>query len=73
MWQLDGTGANLVYMSDSFLQMLGMTMEQVTGGGWLERVPSPDRERFLAAWEARDPERIFEGEYRIRGANGKVY
>jgi PAS domain S-box-containing protein len=73
IWQLDASGTDLLYVSDSFTQMLGMTKEQVVKGGWMQRVPTQDREQFIAAWAARDPDRVFEGEYRIRGADGKQY
>jgi PAS domain S-box-containing protein len=73
IWQLDASGSELVYVSESYCTMLGMSREQIAAGGWEERVPPEDRERFHTAWAARDPDRIFEGEYRVRGADGRLY
>ena len=73
IWQVDPSGSELLYVSESYCAMLGMSKEQIAAGGWEQRVPPEDRERFRAAWAARDPRRVFEGEYRIRGANGKLY
>ena len=73
IWQVDPSGSELVYVSESYCAMLGMSREQIAAGGWAERVLAEDRERFRTAWAARDPLRVFEGEYRIRGADGNVY
>ncbi len=73
IWQTDDDD-QLTYLSRSYLDMLGMTLEQVRAGGWTDRVPPEDRERFMAAWQVkRDRPPPFECEYRIRGADGALY
>jgi PAS domain S-box-containing protein len=74
IWHMSADGKDLIYISDSFCEMVGMSKAQlVQSGGWLARVPQPDSDQFLAAWERRDPDKIFEGEYRIAGADGTLY
>ncbi len=73
VWQCDASG-QVTYMSDSFLQMLGMTLEEVRDGGWLDRALPEDGERIRQAWRNRAnwPE-IWEDEYRIVGADNRTY
>src|SRR5271166_741769 len=73
IWHLSADGKDLIYISDSFCEMLGMSKAELTHGGWSARVPRPDRDQFLAAWERRDQDKIFEGEYRIAAADGTLY
>jgi PAS domain S-box-containing protein len=73
IWHLSADGKDLIHMSDSFCEMAGMSKGELFQGGWLARVPQPDRDQFLAEWERRDPDKIFEGEYRFNGADGTQY
>jgi PAS domain S-box-containing protein len=73
VWQTNTRGDELLYVSQSYCDMLGMTREQISAGGWNDRVPEEDRERFQTAWNVREQKDVFEGEYRIRGKDGKIY
>jgi PAS domain S-box-containing protein len=73
IWQTDADG-DLVYVSQSYREICGMSREELAKGGWLTRVPVEDAEAFLAKWAERDRGGdIWEGEYRLRGIDGKVY
>src|ERR1700736_4418727 len=73
VWHCDADG-HVIYMSPSFLQLLGMTLEQVREGGWLSHTLPEDAERVRAAWKNRHGwDAIWEDEYRVRGADGKTY
>jgi PAS domain S-box-containing protein len=73
VWHCNVEG-RVVYMSPSFLQMLGMTLEQVRAGGWFDRVVEEDAERIREAWRDRDNwGDVWEDEYRITGADERVY
>lgn len=73
MWELDGAGTELLHASDSYCRLFGMNMEEIAAHGWRERVPPEDAERFLAAWNARGDDDVFEGEYRVHAVDGKTY
>ena len=61
-------------MSQSFLDLVGMTLEQVQDGGWTARVVPEDAPRLHKAWEQREQsEGLWESEYRIRGVDDKLY
>jgi len=73
VWHCDADG-HVIYMSPSFLQLLGLTLEQVRAGGWLSHAVPEDGERVRAAWKNRHTwEGVWEDEYRIKGADGKLY
>ena len=73
IWQTDAAGT-LLYVSESYRQITGMTLEQLADGGWLSRVPPEDARSFLRHWEERrDSDDMFEGEYRLNGVDGKTY
>lgn len=73
IWQTDRDGT-LVFMSQSFLDMIGMTMQEVRDRGWLERVPPEDSKHFLESWNDKDESTgRWQNEYRIRGADKKLY
>ncbi|HKW45009.1 MAG TPA: SpoIIE family protein phosphatase [Candidatus Eremiobacteraceae bacterium] len=66
----DGT----LQMSQSFLDLVGMTNEEIQDGGWSRRVEPEDARRFIEAWDRREEgDGKFESEYRIRGVNEKLY
>lgn len=70
-WVCDRSGG-LVYVSDSFLDLVGMTLEECREFGWSSRLP-PDRvERTLTDWRhcvANGSQ--WDYEYLIRGADGE--
>ena len=66
----DGT----IYMSQSFLDLVGMTIDEIQDDGWMTRIVPDDARRFLEAWQRRDQcDGTWEQEYRIRGVDEKVY
>lgn len=63
-----------LHMSQSFLDLVGMTLEEIQNGGWSTRVIPEDARRFLEAWEQREQrDGNFEQEYRVRGVDEKLY
>jgi PAS domain S-box-containing protein len=70
-WVCDRDGA-LVYLSDSFLDLVGMTLEECRDSGWSSRLP-PDRvERTLTDWRhcvANGSQ--WDYEHLIRGVDGE--
>ncbi|HYK53677.1 MAG TPA: PAS domain-containing protein, partial [Candidatus Eremiobacteraceae bacterium] len=74
IWQTDAAG-RLQYVSDSFLELTGMTLEQLADdNGWLARVPPADAKHFLQRWSERDSAGdVWEGEYRLHGVDGRLY
>jgi len=73
VWQTNAAGDELIYVSEAYCELFGTTREQIAEGGWRERVPEEDQERYLAAWRARDTKDVFESEYRVRAKDGKTY
>jgi PAS domain S-box-containing protein len=72
-WLADGAGA-LTYVSDSFLEMTGSTLEACAGQGWLQLVHPQDRSRTLARWQAcLREEAQFSHEHRVRGRDGAYF
>ncbi len=73
IWQTDAAG-RLQYVSQSFREITGMTLEQISDNGWLARVPTEDAKHFLERWAERDAAGdVWEGEYRLHGVDGKFY
>jgi len=73
IWQTDRDD-KLVYMSKSFLDMVGMSLSEIADRGWLERVPPDDARKFIEMWNRKDETiGVWESEYRIRGADQKTY
>ncbi|HZV79298.1 MAG TPA: SpoIIE family protein phosphatase [Candidatus Binatus sp.] len=72
IWQVDEAD-RLVYMSKSYLDMIGHSLEDMQQGGFLAGMPERDAERFAEAWQARTPDKLFEADYHVRGADGKLY
>lgn len=73
VWHCNVEG-RVVYVSPSFLDMLGMTLAEVRNGGWFGRVVIEDADRIREAWKNRDTwSDLWEDEYRIRGVDDKLY
>lgn len=73
IWQTDGAG-RLQYVSQSFRQVTGLSLEQIADNGWLARVPPEDAKHFLERWAEREAAGdVWEGEYRLHGVDGKFY
>lgn len=73
IWHCNADG-HVVHMSDSFLQLVGMTLEETARGGWMKRVLPEDANRVRNAWKNRaNWGELWEDEYRIIGADQKMY
>jgi PAS domain S-box-containing protein len=70
VWVCDAEGRNL-YVSESFLRLVGMTQEQYASSGWSSAVHPDDAERTAAAWqECVRTGRKWDVEQRFRGVDG---
>ncbi len=49
VWIADG-GGELTYVSRSFLELAGMSLEEMQGRGWVRALPPETRDEALAAW-----------------------
>lgn len=73
VWIADEEG-HLVYISESYQRLVGLTHAECAGAGWL-RVLAPDEvEATRAAWEAcvRN-EGVWYREHRVRGVDGEFH
>ena len=70
VWVCSPDGKN-IYLSESFLRLVGRTQEQCTGYGWLQTLHPDDVERTKAAWQQCVATMgQWDVEHRIRGADG---
>lgn len=73
-WISDAAGVP-VYLSDSFLQRIGMTLEECAGPAFKRVFDPEDTERMYAEWQRcvqrGDP--VWEREFKIRGTDGCYY
>lgn len=70
VWVCDEQG-RCIYASPSFLALLGMTMEQCAGWGWIDAVHPEDVPATRAAWDACvHAGGAWEREHRLMGADG---
>lgn len=72
-WKADVEGA-WMYASDSFLNMLGMTLPELQLSGWLNHLPPeervPTQEHWLHCLETGED---FQREHQFSGKDGKTY
>jgi PAS domain S-box-containing protein len=73
VWSCNAEG-HATYMSPSFLQLVGMTLDEVRDGSWLRCVAPEDGTRIRDAWRNRlNWGDLWEDEYHLTGADGKTY
>ncbi len=73
VWVCDARGRNL-YVSDSFLRLVGTTQLQVSGLGWCDLLHPDDVEGTLEAWlECVHSGQFWYREHRYRGADGRYH
>jgi PAS domain S-box-containing protein len=73
VWYANAEG-RLVYMSDSFLNLVGLTLDEVRSHGWLDHVRPEDGERIRRSWEQRQAwTGDWEDEYHLRSVDGTDY
>lgn len=72
VWRMTSTGA-LVWITEGWLELVGMSAEEASGWGWLAALHPDDREGYEAAWQqAVDDDTTFEHEYRLCCNDGRV-
>ncbi|HEY9655342.1 MAG TPA: PAS domain S-box protein [Crinalium sp.] len=70
IWVCDPAGRNL-YASESFLQLVGLTLEECSEFGWSKALHPDDAELTIAAWkECVRTEGTWDREHRFRGVDG---
>ncbi len=68
---LSGPDGGAVYLSDSFLDLLGMTMTEAAGFGWTQALHPDDRHRVLTEWKrCVQNGHTWDYEFRVRSTAG---
>ncbi len=63
---------SVIYLSESFLQLLGMTLDECQDFGWMKRLSTEDKVRIPALWKkCVKTGCLWNEEYRITGGDGK--
>ena len=72
VWTADAAG-NTTYLSDSFLRLVGLSLDEARGGKGYAVVHPDDREEFTARWQeaVRGGAASFDHEFRVRSADGR--
>jgi len=71
VWMADAQGS-FTYLSQSFIELLGMSFEECKNGGWFTRLPPQDRDRTATDWTQCVRTGCFwDYEYRIIDRSGK--
>ena len=72
VWMCD-TDGGLCYASESFLELLGMSMDEAKGFGWTKRIASEDRDS-VDRWKlCVEQEQDWDDEHRIRSPQGTLH
>lgn len=73
VWACDAKG-NFTYLSESFLSVLGTTMEECKRNGWMHLLPREDSDRTIADWrQCIQNGSFWDYEYRIVDKHGKTF
>ncbi len=73
VWVTDERG-RVVYVSDSFLRLVGLTQEQCAGFGWCDLLHPDDAEATAEAWlECVQTGQFWYREHRFRGVDGQYH
>ncbi|MDW4499937.1 chemotaxis protein CheB [Sulfitobacter sp. D35] len=73
VWITDAEG-KLTYVSQSFLDLIGMTEDEASGFGWIDCLEEATREETARLWEeTRDAGANWEKEHRVIGKDGQTY
>jgi PAS domain S-box-containing protein len=73
VWVTDAEG-HAIYLSDSFLKLAGMTLEQAINDGWGAALHPDDLEDTMRSWrECARTGNLWYREHRIMGADGKYH
>ena len=73
VWVTDAAG-RVIYISDSFLKLVGLTLQQATDDGWASALHPEDVEDTLSAWKecARTGNNWYR-EHRMLGVDGRYH
>ena len=73
VWVTDAAGG-AIYISDSFLKLVGLTMEKAAKDGWSSALHSDDVEDTLEAWkECARTGNTWYREHRVMGVDGRYH
>jgi PAS domain S-box-containing protein len=73
VWACDAQGV-FTYLSGSFLDVLGTTLEECRKNGWMHLLPREDRDRTMTDWrQCIQTGSFWDYEYRIVDKNGRVF
>ncbi|RPI40661.1 MAG: PAS domain S-box protein [Methanoregulaceae archaeon] len=73
VWACDAQG-NFSYLSESFLSVLGTTLEECRKNGWMHLLPREDVDRTIADWrQCIQTGAFWDYEYQIVDKNGRVF
>ncbi|NMB79404.1 MAG: PAS domain S-box protein [Methanomicrobiales archaeon] len=73
VWACDAKG-NFTYLSESFLSVLGTTLDDCRKNGWMHRLPREDADRTIADWrQCVQTGSFWDYEYRIIDKNKRTY
>ena len=68
---ISGASGEVTYFSESFLDMLGMTMDECKGFGWAARLHPDDKDKTLSDWKrCVDTGAHWQYKYRMRDKHG---
>lgn len=71
VWVCDPNGRN-IYVSDSFLRLVGLTQEECSEFGWQRILHPADADATIAAWKkCVEAGTFWEREHRFRGVDGE--
>lgn len=72
VWRCE-PGGGLVWISEAWLELTGLTLEAAKEYGWVPAVVESDREPYLRAWRRAVAESsVFEHEYRLHCRDGSI-
>jgi PAS domain S-box-containing protein len=73
VWACDAKG-NFSYLSESFLSVLGITLDECRKTGWMHLLPREDYDRTIADWrQCIQTGSFWDYEYRIVDKAGKIF
>lgn len=73
VWMTDSSGS-FTFLSDSFLDLLGLALPECGSFGWVQRLPPADQERTVSDWkQCVQTGCIWDYEYRIIDRAGKEH
>ncbi|MCK9277830.1 MAG: PAS domain S-box protein [Methanoculleus sp.] len=71
---ISGPDGRVLYLSDSYLNLAGMTLEECRGSGWARNIHPEEADAVLAAWERSVATgETWSRDYRILGADGEYH